>query len=435
MPFLANLLVQMAQVSNPPDEGLRFILNLWKCTDAENLKAGLKMAIRNVGKDAEKKRKCYHLMSAMLALQPYVSESDLLNMSAAQIKRECARQKITFSKLCDLVGEQFANGALAFPYKRTFMGDVNAGFAELCKLPLKESVARMAPLTVKFRSTKVHFTYRGKHLTLLCGDYKMDWIVDFFTEEQRLSARRKNMALSPADMWRQAGYVAKEILAGLENWTPETIREKFYKVMPECTQFKPSIARSVYMKYSATRVLDFSAGWGDRLIGALSLPQQIVRYVGFDPNSSLRSGHTAMIDRFAAGDPQRHLKYRVLYEPFETYQQPLFGTFDLVFTSPPFFDLETYTNEIGQSILSYPTFEEWINKFLFASLQKAWALLDAGGHMVIHITDFENVKICKRMCTYVIDNLPGAEYYGVCCVAGSVAEHQRPTWVFYKRHL
>lgn len=436
MPFVRDILMQIAHISDADDKGLQYILSHWKVTDANSFRAGLNMARSKID-NPKKSAKFMELLETIIALKPYVAEdSNLVTMTAKQIGIECARLQIVPMRLCELVGVQFALGTLAFPYKRTYMGSVDQAFDALCRFVPLESTEKTAPINVKFRSSRFPLNYNGGNLTLFGGEYaKMDWMADFFTEEQRLAARRKDTALSPADAWKQDGYVAKEILSHLLSWTPETIRERLFSIAPECTQFKPSIARSIYMKFNATRVLDFSAGWGDRLLGALSLPNQIQRYIAFDPNSSLRAGHTAMIDRFAAKDSQRHLKYRVYYEPFETNQVALAETFDLVFTSPPYYDFETYTQEEGQSIMSHPDFEGWMTNFFLASLTKAWANLDVGGHMVIHIGDVGGLKICQSMCMHVVDKLPGGTYVGVLCVAGNISEAQRPTWVFRKEEI
>ena len=39
------------------------------------------------------------------------------------------------------------------------------------------------------------------------------------------------------------------------------------------SQFKPESAKVIYDTFQAKRVLDFSAGWGDRLVG-FTLPMQ-----------------------------------------------------------------------------------------------------------------------------------------------------------------
>ena len=50
----------------------------------------------------------------------------------------------------------------------------------------------------------------------------------------------------------------------------------------ECSTHNPLIIKYFIRKFAARRVLDFSSGWGDRLIGALT--SDIDLYVGVDPN-------------------------------------------------------------------------------------------------------------------------------------------------------
>jgi hypothetical protein len=61
-----------------------------------------------------------------------------------------------------------------------------------------------------------------------------------------------------------------------------------------CSQFKPLIAKSMYDTFQAKRVLDFSAGWGDRLVGFLASGAE--SYVGIDPNSKLHEPYQKIAD-------------------------------------------------------------------------------------------------------------------------------------------
>ena len=42
----------------------------------------------------------------------------------------------------------------------------------------------------------------------------------------------------------------------------------------------------MYKKYDATRVLDFTAGWGARMVAAMALD---IDYIGIDSNKSLNN--------------------------------------------------------------------------------------------------------------------------------------------------
>ena len=60
--------------------------------------------------------------------------------------------------------------------------------------------------------------------------------------------------------------------------------------------------------------------------------------------------------------------------------------FDIVFSSPPFFDLEIYSIHKENSLVSLQTKteDEWIKHFLIPSIIKAYNHLKKGGHMILY---------------------------------------------------
>ena len=62
------------------------------------------------------------------------------------------------------------------------------------------------------------------------------------------------------------------------------------------SQFRPSAAKTIYDFFNGKNILDFSAGWGDRLCGFLATDAE--SYVGVDPNSDAVSKYCDMIDSF-----------------------------------------------------------------------------------------------------------------------------------------
>jgi hypothetical protein len=282
------------------------------------------------------------------------------------------------------------------------------------------------------------------------GDYEADKLVDCFTGLQRMKCKREGRDLSPFAAWNNKDYmkfVIERYIDDKENLTSFNLRESFYKlnsVLPdkyknmECNFFKATLAVSVYhyfLKNSAhTRVLDISAGWGDRLLGALS--KNLESYLAYDPNVSLQPGYKEMIDEFVTDDTEKE-KYQVVAAPFETAETNLRGkTFDLVFTSPPYFDLEVFTTEGEQSIVTHSTFDTWMVNFLFQSLYNAWNTLAADGNMVIHIDDFskgdKKYRIIEPMVLFVCGWCSNARFDGVVGASGynKKKEYKSPMWVF-----
>ena len=282
------------------------------------------------------------------------------------------------------------------------------------------------------------------------SDYDLDKLVDCFTGLQRMKCKRDGRDLSPFAAWNNKEYmtfVIERYMDQKENVTSFNLRESFYKlnsVLPEkyrnmeCNFFKATLAASVYDIFLRNkphkRVLDISAGWGDRLLAALS--KNLESYLAYDPNTALQSGYSEMIDEFIVDEEEKD-HYQVIGAPFETAETNLRGkTFDLIFTSPPYFDLEVFTTEGEQSIISHSTFDKWMVHFLFQSLYLAWDTLAADGNMVIHIDDFskgdKKHRIIEPMVLFVCGWCSNARFDGVVGASGynKKKEYKSPMWVF-----
>ena len=62
---------------------------------------------------------------------------------------------------------------------------------------------------------------------------------------------------------------------------------------------------------------------------------------------------------------------------------------DLVFTSPPYFDRELYSDDAEQSCIKYPKYEDWLDKFLHPTLETSYKLLQPERYMLIKIADIK----------------------------------------------
>jgi tRNA1(Val) A37 N6-methylase TrmN6 len=282
------------------------------------------------------------------------------------------------------------------------------------------------------------------------SDYDVDKLIDCFTGLQRMKCKREGRELSPFAAWNNKDYmkfVIERYIHDKENLTSFNLRESFYKLnsaLPdkyknmECNFFKATLAASVYDYFLRSsphkRVLDISAGWGDRLLAAVS--KNLDYYMAYDPNVSLQPGYKELINEYVADDIDKE-KYQVVAAPFETAETNLRGkTFDLIFTSPPYFDLEVFTTEGEQSIVTHSTFDKWMVNFLFQSLYIAWDTLAADGNMVIHIDDFnkgdKKHRIIEPMVLFVCGWCSNARFDGVVGASGynKKKEYKSPMWVF-----
>lgn len=136
--------------------------------------------------------------------------------------------------------------------------------------------------------------------------------------------------------------------------------------------FKPSVAKWIYCKLGAKNILDFSAGWGGRLVGAMVLPN--TTYIGIDTNKDLKKGYDKMIAEMGVGG-----RVRMIYGDSAKVDYSKLN-YDTVFTSPPYFTLEKY-----EDMPSYETREAFNEDFYFPVLRKVWSGLKRGGKLALNI--------------------------------------------------
>ena len=160
------------------------------------------------------------------------------------------------------------------------------------------------------------------------------------------------------------------------------------------------------------KVLDSSAGWGDRLIA--SMLYGVSEYVAYDPNKKLASGHREMFDYFIKNKlfgfysnnecPNPTINdYKIYYSNFEksySHEFKYLNYFDICVSSPPFFAKEIYSFNKRQSIVTYPNLLEWLNNFLIVSFIKALTFIKKGGYLCWYIEDMRDKK-CEFMSLFL----------------------------------
>ena len=78
----------------------------------------------------------------------------------------------------------------------------------------------------------------------------------------------------------------------------------------------------------------------------------------------------------------------MVWEPAEDVDySPWHGKVDLIFTSPPYFDLERYSDETTQSSFRFPSLSEWLEGFVFQTLRRSVRCLKPGGHLALNVAD------------------------------------------------
>jgi len=145
--------------------------------------------------------------------------------------------------------------------------------------------------------------------------------------------------------------------------------------------FKPSISKYIYKKYNAKSVLDPTAGWGGRLLGASSLD---IKYTGFDTNTSLKKGYDKMIHDLDLKNVEMIYQDSLSYD-FSDLK------YDLVLTSPPYYNLELYEN-----MTPFESEDIFYNEFLIPLMNKCFQYLQDGGKMCFNISPEMYMHLMNR---------------------------------------
>jgi hypothetical protein len=165
------------------------------------------------------------------------------------------------------------------------------------------------------------------------------------------------------------------------------------------SNFSPVSAATLYhhlLPKQGGIVFDPSCGWGGRLAGAIAC-RKVKKYIGCDPGIKTFKGLERMRDELLpmARSMGRNLDveiYRLGSETKKIRRKLKPNSVDLVFSSPPYFVQERYSDDPTQSWRSYPDQESWLNGFMGATLDNCAYCLKPGGVLAINIANVSSYK-------------------------------------------
>ena len=167
---------------------------------------------------------------------------------------------------------------------------------------------------------------------------------------------------------------------------PTAIRRALELVTGENIQnFKPQNARALAEHLCPVlwgNVYDYSAGYGGRLLG-ISCSNMSYNYIGIDPNTETikyLNYFNEILDE-AVG-----FKGKIIQNVSEEYQPK---DIDLAFSSPPYFNLEKYSDEETQCMVRYRTLDEWFSGYAEPTIENIYNSLNQDGIFATNIADYK----------------------------------------------
>lgn len=189
------------------------------------------------------------------------------------------------------------------------------------------------------------------------------------------------------------------------------------RIARKVANFCPKNARNAYFRYfdigTNISCLDTSAGFGSRMSAALL---NGASYIGFDPNAEVVEKSNEMFKFFKDNNLITDLQSFKIYNcGSEEFKPELINSADVVFTSPPYFNLETYSNDNCESNKNYNNYQMWLDHFVVPTVDNIYKYLKCGGYIMINIKNLTNMGKQKLFDDWlaIITKHPGFEFVEV----------------------
>lgn len=322
-------------------------------------------------------------------LKKYIidQEISISKKSWAKLNKRYTKKEI-IKELADLILEKEVKLPLRYITKK----DAKNDFCNLTNYNTNSIIRRGETFT------RYDYDYRISNLYLAPNITVGNKASDYFQQENRFLCDSIN-APSPYRTWNTKKFLYT-LLPALWTLKCKEVNSNVLRTLLSlrkyvASQFRPVIAKTIYTMFNSKKVLDFSAGWGDRLCGFYASPNTKF-YLGIDPNKAVYENYYKQEKLY-----KRYVNNKYTYfinSPAEEVDLYSKNYFDTVFTSPPYFQVERYTQDDTQSWKRYKKLDEWKEKFLFAVLEKVWYTIKKGGYLIINISDVYCNHTINQIC-------------------------------------
>ena len=191
--------------------------------------------------------------------------------------------------------------------------------------------------------------------------------------------------ISVADLARDKTVLYKALWANLRmHSTPyvSELRRSLCMVggLANVTKYRAPLAKAIVEEFGATSVLDPCIGWGGRMLGALAAG---ATYTGCEPCLATVGGLQGILK-----DIEKEGAATILAQPAEEGLLGLSRDYDMILTSPPYFNLEVYDSSSTQSITDH-TWDTWVAEWLDPVIRMSLGLLKEGGVSCWSVKNFK----------------------------------------------
>jgi 16S rRNA G966 N2-methylase RsmD len=225
-------------------------------------------------------------------------------------------------------------------------------------------------------------------------------VVDYFTFRQRLETKGKYDIsffefIQNIDEFKKKKFI-QTMLTYYKDVKNKNNTKNEYIVLKEVYNIcisainimRPLNCMEIYTKYKAKRVLNFCAGWGGSTVAAAAL--NLDAYYGVEINLDLKQPYDNMITFLQTKCATKFES--IIADAVDVDYSNM--NYDTVFSSPPYYFLEKYANNV-----KYCSKKDMDDKFYRPLFTKTYNGLQPGGHYIINV--------CKEVYDNVLKGLLG----------------------------
>lgn len=228
------------------------------------------------------------------------------------------------------------------------------------------------------------------------GNGKLNKVLNHFFEELIFESCGRGSKISPMDVLKDDKKI-EEIFEYIKTkpnfYTGDDISNlKSYfrnavSWVRKVANFCPKEAKKIQNRYNIENkkinILDTSAGFGSRMSAAILNRNN---YCGIDPNKKLFIKLKEYLYFLKShGVISENCQCGLYCKGSEEYIPELSNKFDISFTSPPYFNLELYSQDECESTKNYSNYSLWKEYFVVPTCLNTYNYLKIGGYAMINI--------------------------------------------------
>lgn len=255
------------------------------------------------------------------------------------------------------------------------------------------------------------------------GKGKLNKVLNHFFEELIFESCGKSTKVSPMDVLHddeklveifkyietKPKFYTGDDIANLKSWFRNAV-----SWVRKVANFDPTQARQIYFRYhdingEKINILDTSSGFGSRMSASLLSEHN---YYSFDPNKKLNIKLNEYL-QFLKNNNILKSECKLYCMGSEEYVSELSNTIDVSFTSPPYFNLETYANDESESTKNYDNYDRWIEYFAKPTIQNTYEYLKVGGYAMINIKNISKKAPIYDDFIKIFNSIEGFEFVEV----------------------